>query len=169
MDFMLDGLADGRRFRTLNIVDDFSRESLVIEVDTSLPGARVARVLDRLATTRGLPATIVLDNGPEFTSRALDAWAYRRGVKLDFTRPGKPVDNAYVESFNGRFRDECLNTHWFTSLLDARITIEDWRRDYNTRRPHSALGGLSPEDFVRAGLAKTNRIVEKSNSAESVA
>jgi len=174
MDFTLDTLADGRNFRTLNVVDDFSREALAIEVDTSLPGLRVARVLDRLATTRGLPAMITVDNGPEFTSRALDAWAYARGVKLQFSRPGKPVDNAYVESFNGRFRDECLNTHWFTSLLDARITIEEWRCEYNTFRPHSALGGLSPEEFRNGvakprGLARSKEIEQKSNLSESVA
>lgn len=174
MDFVLDSLADGRRFRTLNIVDDFSRECLAIEVDTSLPGARVARVLDQLALTRGLPTTIVVDNGPEFTGRVLDTWAYAHGVKLDFTRPGKPVDNAYVESFNGRFRDECLNTHWFASLVEARVTIEAWRRDYNTVRPHGSLGGVPPEEFRKAAslhreLAETKRIEEKSSSAESVA
>ncbi|MEO7113333.1 MAG: IS3 family transposase [Polyangiaceae bacterium] len=174
MDFMLDSLSNGRRFRTLNVVDDFSRESLVIEVDLSLPGLRVARVLDRLAETRGLPEMITVDNGPEFTSCALDAWACARGVKLHFSRPGKPVDNAYVESFNGRVRDECLNTHWFTTLLDARITIENWRCDYNTVRPHSALGGLSPEEFRKGvnrptGLAHAKKIEEKSNLSESVA
>jgi putative transposase len=154
MDFMADTLATGRSFRTLNIVDDFSRECLVIEVDTSLPGLRVARVLDRIAARRGLPQGIVVDNGPEFCSRALDAWAYQRGVKLHFIRPGKPVENAFIESFNGKFRDECLNEHWFTGLMDARFTIENWRRDYNQVRPHSSLGGKTPEEFARtaAGL-----------------
>jgi putative transposase len=148
MDFTADTLADGRSFRTLNIVDDFSRECLAIEVDTSLPGLRVARVLDRLAEERGLPRAIVLDNGPELTGKVLDAWAYRRGVDLRFIRPGKPIENAFIESFNGKFRDECLNEHWFTGLNDARFTIEIWRRDYNEVRPHSSLGGLTPAAFA---------------------
>lgn len=154
MDFTADTLADGRGFRTLNIVDDFSRECLAIEVDTSLPGLRVARVLDRLAEERGLPRAIVLDNGPELTGKALDAWAYRRGVDLRFIRPGKPIENAFIESFNGKFRDECLNEHWFTGLNDARFTIECWRQDYNHVRPHSSLGGFTPAAFARrsAGL-----------------
>jgi putative transposase len=148
MDFTADTLADGRAFRTLNIVDDFSRECLAIEVDTSLPGLRVARVLDRLAAGRGLPVMIVIDNGPEFAGKALDAWAYRRGVQLQFIRPGKPIENAFIESFNGKFRDECLNEHWFTGLEDARLTIEGWRRDYNHVRPHSSLGGSTPAGFA---------------------
>ena len=154
MDFTSDTLADGRPFRTLNVVDDFSRECLVLEVDTSLPGLRVVRVLDRLAAERSCPKAIVIDNGPEFTGKALDAWAYRRGVQLQFIRPGKPVENAFIESFNGKFRDECLNEHWFTGLSDARFTIEAWRRDYNLVRPHSSLGGMTPADFARrsAGL-----------------
>ena len=148
MDFQHDLLATGQRFRTLNIVDDFSRECPAIEVDTSLPGSRVVRVLDRLAETRGLPAEIVLDNGPEMISKALDAWAYRRGVRLNFIEPGKPIQNAFVESFNGRFRDECLNEHWFLHLADARRIIEAWRIDYNSNRPHSALGYATPEGFA---------------------
>ena len=139
MDFTVDTLADGRGFRTLNIVDDFTRECVAIEVDRSLPGLRVARVLDRLHATIGLPQTIVMDNGPEFAGRTLDAWAYARGVTLRFIRPGKPIENAYVESFNGKFRDECLNEHWFVSLADAQAAIEAWRIDYNTVRPHSSL------------------------------
>ncbi len=148
MDFQHDLLATGQRFRTLNIVDDFSRECPAIEVDTSLPGTRVVRVLDRLAETRGLPHEIVLDNGPEMISKALDEWAYRRGVRLNFIEPGKPIQNAFVESFNGRFRDECLNEHWFLHLADARRIIEAWRIDYNSNRPHSALGYATPEDFA---------------------
>ena len=148
MDFQHDLLATGQRFRTLNIVDDFSRECPAIEVDTSLPGTRVVRVLDRLAETRGLPAEIVLDNGPEMIGKALDEWAYRKGVRLNFIEPGKPVQNAFVESFNGRFRDECLNEHWFLHLADARRIIEAWRIDYNRNRPHSALGYATPEDFA---------------------
>jgi len=149
MDFVSDALSNGYRFRTLNIVDDFSRECPVIEVDTSLTGARVVRVLDRLAETRGLPSGIVVDNGPELVSKALDEWAYRNKVRLCFIEPGKPIQNAFVESFNGRFRDECLNEHWFTSLADARKTIEDWRIDYNSQRPHSSLGYATPEEFAK--------------------
>ena len=120
MDFTTDTLADGRNFRTLNIVDDFTRECVAIEVDRSLPGLRVTRVLDRPRATIGLPHTIVMDNGPECAGRTLDAWAYAHGVALRFIRPGKPIENAYVESFNGKFRDECLNEHWFVSLVDAK-------------------------------------------------
>jgi putative transposase len=149
MDFTVDTLADGRGFRTLNIVDDFTRECVAIEVDRSLPGLRVTRVLDRLHAAVGVPATIVVDNGPEFAGRTLDAWAYARGVTLRFIRPGKPIENAYVESFNGKFRDECLNEHWFVSLADAIATIEAWRIDYNTVRPHSALAGQTPHHFAR--------------------
>jgi putative transposase len=150
MDFMVDTLADGRGFRTLNIVDDFTRECVVIEVDRSLPGLRVVRVLDRLAETVGLPEILVMDNGPEFSGRALDTWAYARGVQLRFIRPGKPIENAFVESFNGKFRDECLNEHWFASVAEARALIEAWRVDYNTVRPHSALQGATPEQFANS-------------------
>jgi putative transposase len=148
MDFTLDTLADGRAFRTLNIVDDYTRECVAIEVDRSLPGLRVSRVLERLQAAVGLPQTIVVDNGPEFAGRTLDAWAYRHGVTLRFIRPGKPIENAYVESFNGKFRDECLNEHWFVSLADATTTIEAWRVDYNTVRPHSSLDGATPDHFA---------------------
>jgi putative transposase len=148
MDFTTDTLADGRNFRTLNIVDDFTRECVAIEVDRSLPGLRVTRVLDRLHATTGLPQTIVVDNGPEFAGRTLDAWAYAHGVSLRFIRPGKPIENAYVESFNGKFRDECLNEHWFVNLVDAKAAIEAWRIDYNTVRPHSSLGGRTPDQFA---------------------
>jgi putative transposase len=149
MDFRTDTLADGRNFRTLNIVDDFTRECVAIEVDRSLPGLRVARVLDRLLAIMGLPPTIVVDNGPEFAGRTLDAWAYARGVTLRFIRPGKPIENAYVESFNGKFRDECLNEHWFLNLADAKVAIEAWRVDYHTVRPHSSLGGRTPDQFAK--------------------
>jgi putative transposase len=150
MDFMVDTLADGRGFRTLNIVDDFTRECVAIEVDRSLPGLRVVRVLERLAETIGLPEILVMDNGPEFSGRALDTWAYVRGVQLRFIRPGKPIENAFVESFNGKFRDECLNEHWFASVAEARTLIEAWRVDYNTLRPHSALHGATPEQFANS-------------------
>jgi putative transposase len=148
MDFMGDTLATGRTFRLLNIVDDFSRECVVIDSATSIPGTRVVRVLDELAEVRGLPEVIVIDNGPEFTSRALDEWAYRRRVRLLFITPGRPIENAYIESFNGKFRDECLNEHWFLSLDEVRATTESWRIDYNRDRPHSSLGHLTPEEFA---------------------
>jgi putative transposase len=144
VDFMQDMLADGRRFRTLNVLDTVTRECLAIEVDTSLPGKRVVQVLDQLVAWHGAPKQITLDNGPEFTGQLLDAWAYQHGIKLDFIDPGKPMQNGYLESFNGKFRDECLNLHWFRSLTDAREIIEDWRESYNTERPHSALEGKTP-------------------------
>ena len=148
MDFTSDSLATGRSFRTLNVVDDFTRECVAIEVDTSVSGERVGRVLDRVIKCRGVPSTVVVDNGPEFTSRALDAWAYRRGIQLDFIRPGKPVENCFVESFNGKFRDECLSAHWFTDLRDARRKIEVWRQDYNRVRPHQSLGDIPPREYA---------------------
>ena len=150
LDFVSDALSWGRKIRLLTVVDAFTRESLAIEVDTSLSGVRVARVLDRVIGERGrAPEEIVLDNGPELTSRALDQWAYERGVTLRFIEPGKPVQNCFIESFNGRLRDECLNEHWFLSLPAARRIVEDWRIDYNQQRPHSSLGNLSPEEFRR--------------------
>jgi putative transposase len=148
IDFMGDTLASGRTFRTFNVVDDGSRECLAIEVDHSLSGHRVVRVLDRIAESRPLPAVIVMDNGPELSGRALDLWAYARGVRLHFIRPGKPVDNAFVESFNGKFGDECLNENWFQDLEDARTKIDAWRHDYNDVRPHSALGNRTPTEFA---------------------
>jgi putative transposase len=153
MDFVADALTDGRRFRSLNIVDDFNRECLAAQVDTSLTGARVVRVLEQLRERRGLPQVLVMDNGPEFAGQALDVWAYQQGVKLHFIEPGKPVQNAFIESFNGKMRDECLNEHWFLSLGEARETIEAWRRDYNEVRPHSALGNRTPIEFTACGAA----------------
>jgi putative transposase len=148
MDFVTDSIVTGRKFRALIIVDDYSRECPAIEVDTSLGGRRVAGVLDRLAEIRGLPETITIDNGPEFSSRVLDEWAYRHGVKLNFIRPGKPIENAFAESFIGRLRDECLNTNWFISLKHARDIIEEWRKDYNEVRPHSSLKGFTPKEYA---------------------
>jgi putative transposase len=153
LDFMSDQLADGRRFRLLNVVDDFTRECLAVEVDTSLTGQRVTRVLERLRAVRGLPERLVSDNGPEFTGQAVDSWAYQHGVHWQFIEPGKPVQNAYVESFNGKFRDECLNEHWFERLEQARTIAEDWRRDYNEVRPHSSLGNRTPREFALAAAA----------------
>ena len=153
LDFDLDVLDDGRRFRILTAVDDFTRTCLAIEVDTSLGGPRVVQVLQRLIETRGKPAMLVTDSGPEFISRVLDAWAYGHGMELHFIEPGKPNQNAYVESFNGRLRDECLNEHWFFSLGQARQTIEAWRVDYNAVRSHSALGDIPPEEFEQLTLS----------------
>jgi putative transposase len=155
MDFVHDGIAGGRTFRTLNIVDRFTRECLAIEVDTSLTGRRVAAVLGLLVAMRGAPQNIRVDNGPEFISSALDAWACEQNVSLQFSRPGKPTENAHVESFNGKLRDECLNTNWFTDIFDAREKIELWRKDYNEARPHSALGYSTPLEYINqlAGVA----------------
>jgi len=148
MDFVTDSIVTGRRFRALAIVDDYSRECPAIEVDTSMGASRVVGVLEKLAEIRGLPEVITLDNGPEFAGKVLDEWAFRKGVKLSFIRPGKPIENAFAESFNGRLRDECLNTNWFLSVRHARDIIEIWRKDYNAVRPHSALGGLAPQAFM---------------------
>ena len=149
MDFMQDQLFDGRRFRLLTLVDNFTRESLAIEVNQGLGGRHVVDVLQRVAGTRKLPKTIRVDNGPEFTSKILDQWAYLNGVELDFIRPGKPTENALIESFNGRVREECLNENWFLSVEDAREKIAAWRNHYNHDRPHRALGTLSPAEFVK--------------------
>lgn len=148
MDFMRDTLANRRAFRTFNVLDDATRESLAIEADHSLPGARIIRVLDAVIARRGRPQVIVCDNGPEFISQAVDTWAYQRGIHLHFITPGKPNQNAFVESFNGRFREECLDLHWFGSLLEARAVIEAWRAEYNTERPHSSLGDRTPEEYA---------------------
>jgi len=149
MDFMSDELYDGRRIRLLTLVDNFTRESLAIEVSDHLGGHRVAEVLMRLGEERNLPKTIRVDNGPEFISKVLDQWAYLNGVALDFSRPGKPTDNAFIEAFNGRLRQECLNESWFLSLEDAREKVEVWRQEYNSQRPHGALGNLTPVEFAR--------------------
>jgi putative transposase len=149
MDFVSDSLYSGRRFRVLTIVDDLSKECPVLEVDHSLTGTRVARVLDRIAMTKGLPEVITVDNGPEFISKALDLWAFENNVKLRFIQPGKPTQNAYIESFNGKFRDECLNDNVFVNLHSAQKIIETWRQDYNLERPHSSLNGMAPTEFAR--------------------
>lgn len=132
----------------LTLVDNFSRISPAIEVDFSLTGQRVVEVLERLKQNGGLPKVIKVDNGSEFISQAMDEWAYRNGVKLEFSRPGKPTDNAFIESFNGRLRQECLQQNWFISLEDARGIIEEWRTDYNEERPHSSLKQQTPSEFV---------------------
>lgn len=150
MDFVSDALANGRRLRVFNVVDDCTREALVMEVDISISGQRVARLLDEHAAIRGAyPHSIVCDNGPEFISHALDQWADEHGVKLEFIQPGKPVQNCFIESFNGRFRDECLNENWFVSLDDARTIIARWKTEYNDVREHGSLGGLTPSEFAQ--------------------
>jgi putative transposase len=148
MDFVSDALFDGRRLRALTVVDAFTREALAIAVDQGIKGEQVVAAVTQLALERGAPRVIRVDNGPE--SKALDRWAYENAVTLDFSRPGKPTDNALVESFNGRLRDECLNAHWFLSLADARAKIEAWRRHYNESRPHTALGWRTPQEFALA-------------------
>ena len=148
LDFVLDALACSRRFRILTVVDDFSRECLALVVDNSLSGIRVARELDRVVETRGKPCMVVSDNGTELTSRAMLGWQEDRGVQWHYIAPGKPTQNGFIESFNGRLRDECLNEHLFTNLSEARRIIEAWRIDYNTRRPHTSLNGLTPAEFA---------------------
>ncbi len=148
MDFVSDAMADGRKFRAFSLVDDFSRECPVIAVDRSLPGARVVRELDQVALVRGYPEVIVCDNGPAFRGEAVDQWAHQHGVTLQCIEPGKPVQNGFIESFNGRLRDECLNESWFVSLADAQRTIEAFRLDYSAVRPHSGLTGCTPSEFA---------------------
>lgn len=150
MDFMADQLFSGRRFRLLTLVDNFSRESLAIEAGQRLTGDNVVRVLERVCAKRGTPQSIRVDNGPEFISRSLDLWAYWNNVTLEFSRPGKPTDNPFIESFNGTLREECLNQHWFLSLGDACAKLEAWRMDYNRCRPHSSLGNQTPSEFACA-------------------
>ena len=163
MDFVQDTLDDSRRFRTLTLVDVFTRECLALLSDTSLSGHKVAALLDQVAAGRGYPKLITVDNGTEFYSKAMDSWAYRHGVQLDFIRPGRPMENGYIESFNGRLRDECLNGELFLSLVDAREKLEAWRRDYNEHRPHSSIGNLTPVEF--AASVRTKKEFNRSNSS----
>lgn len=150
MDFVSDALYDGRRIRALTVVDICTRESLAIEVSQRLQGEHVVAVLERLCAQRGTPSMLRCDNGPEFISKVLDKWAYLHEITIDFSRPGKPTDNAYVESFNGRFREECLNANWFMSLDDAKQKIEAWRREYNQIRPHTSLGYRTPNEVAQS-------------------
>jgi len=150
MDFVHDQLATGQRIRTLTIIDCFTRECLALEVDTSLPSLRVIRALDQIGQQRHFPQVIRTDNGPEFTSRRFLSWTMEKHVRSTTIEPGKPIQNAYIESFNGRFRDECLNVHWFENLQDARRKVEEWQIDYNQLRPHSSLGNHAPEMFRQA-------------------
>lgn len=149
MDFVSDALATGRKIKCLNILDIFNRESLAIHVAHSITGQNVVTQLNMLKDFIGLPEIISIDNGPEFTSKALWLWAYENNVKLAFIKPGSPIENAFIESFNGRFRDECLNEHWFVSLVEAKELIENWRTEYNEIRPHSSLGMLTPRQFAK--------------------
>jgi putative transposase len=157
MDFVCDCLFNGRRFRALTIVHNYSRECLAIEVGQSLTGDDVIGVMDRLVASRGRPERIQCDNGSEFISKVMDKWAYEQGVTIDFSRPGKPMDNALVQSFNGSFRDQCLNVNWFLSMEDASEKIEGWRVEYNEFRPHSALGDLTPREFAERTAAGGTR------------
>lgn len=147
--FVSDALFDGKRFRALTVSDQHTRECLAIHADQNIRGDQVVTILKQLASRHGSPKRIQTDNGSEFASRVFDKWAYEQQVTLDFSRPGRPTDNPFIESFNGSFRDECLNTHWFLSLQDAREKIESWRQDYNDFRPHSALGNLPPRRFAQ--------------------
>ena len=149
MDFVHDQLASGRTFRVLTVIDQWSRESVRLEAHVSLTGRSVADALEAASVRRPLPRAITVDHGTEFTSNALDEWAYRRGVTLDFIRPGKPVENAFIESFNGRLRDECLNVYSFVDLAHAQHLLDTWRHDYNHHRPHGALGLLTPSEYVQ--------------------
>jgi len=152
MDFMADQLYSGRPIRILTIVDDFSRESLALRAGFRLTCDDVVEVLNGLIRERGIPSSIRVDNGTEFTSKVLDQWAYWNGVTLDFSRPGKPTDNGLIEAFNGRLRAECLNEHWFLSLADAQEILDTWREDYNSERPHGALKNMTPDEFAKQAL-----------------
>lgn len=156
LDFVHDLLSTGRKFRTLTIVDDFTRESIAIEVDFSLTGEHVVRVLSRLAAQRGLPPTLKFDNGSECTSNAMLGWAAQSNIELHFIDPGRPMQTGSVESFNGRFPDELLNEHAFPTIFHARAAIESWRVDYNLRRPHTSLGGLTPAKFIEQNQSTEN-------------
>ena len=156
MDFVHDVVWGGRRFKIFVVIDLFTRECLSLVVDTSIGGARVARALGELVDVRGKPEAITVDNGPEFSGKVLDAWAYQVGVKLLFIRPGKPIENAFVESFNGKLRGECLNQHWFTSLDHACAIVEAWRIEFNEARPHSSLDGMTPREYAETHRGLTS-------------
>jgi putative transposase len=160
LDFLEDALASGRTIRLLSVIDVYTREALALEVDTSVPGSSVVRVLERLASARPLPTQLVLDNGPELISRVLEAWAHEHRVILHFIDPGKPMQNAHCESFHSRVRDECLNEHWFLGLGDARQIVEEWRQDYNRARPHSALGCQTPAEFAQQAATAATSLPE---------
>lgn len=168
MDFMQCSLWSGRKFRLLCIIDQFTKECPLIAADFSLPGLRVTRALEWLLITRKRPEAITVDNGPEFAGRALDQWAYQNRVRLDFIRPGKPTENAYIESFNGKLRHECLNQHYFETLEEAKRTIEDWRIRYNGFRPHQSLKGLTPAEFAKQWNDKNNNPMPEKFNLQTV-
>lgn len=165
MDFVHDRLANGRRFQCLTMIDPCSKEVPLIAVDSSIGGERVCRMLDQLCAERPLPESLILDNGPEFAGTALDAWATQHGVQLHFIQPGKPVQNAFIESFNGKFRDECLNEHWFLTLQEAQVVIEAWRREYNEERPHRTIGDVTPLEFINHHHDRSHAAQEFTSSA----
>lgn len=158
MDFVFDRTAEGRVIKSLTVVDDATHEAVAIVPERAIGGMQLTRTLDQLAKTRGLPKAIRTDNGKEFCSRAMLTWAHARGVQLFLIEPGKPNQNAYIESFNGRFRDECLNEHWFTSLRHAQVVIEGWRREYNEERPKKSLGGLTPAAYAKSLTQKSGKL-----------
>lgn len=153
MDFMSDALSNGNKIRTLNIIDIFSRECISLQVDRSISSTKVISILEYLEFTRGLPEKIRVDNGPEYISKRLQEWTAKRNIKLDYIQPGKPTQNAFIESFNGKFREECLDQNWFINLNDAKQIVEEWRQEYNKERPHSAIGYMTPEEFASKKLA----------------
>lgn len=168
MDFMADQLYSGRSIRILTIVDNYSRESLALRAGFRLTGEDVAGVLNEVIRQRGVPTSSRVDNGTEFTSKAMDQWAYWKGVTLDFSRPGKPTDNGLIEAFNGRLRAECLNEHWFLNLADAQEKLDAWRDDYNGQRPHGALKNMTPADFAKqaAQTAESSRTEDGKKRAD---
>ena len=164
MDFVFDRTAEGRSIKSLKVVDDATHEAVAIVPERALGGHQLMRILEQLASTRGLPKAIRTDNGKEFCSRAMLTWAHARGVQLFLIEPGKPNQNAYIESFNGRFRDECLNEHWFTSLQQARVIVEAWRREYNEERRKKSLGGLIPSAYAQTLIQKTVKLTSGSKA-----
>lgn len=164
MDFVFDRTAEGRSIKSLTVVDDATHEAVAIVPERALGGNQLVRILEQLANTRGLPKAIRTDNGKEFCSRAMLTWAHARGVQLFLIEPGKPNQNAYIESFNGRFRDECLNEHWFTSLQHARVVVEAWRREYNEERPKRSLGGMTPVAYAKTLIQKAVKLTSDSKA-----
>jgi len=162
MDFVFDRTADGRVIKSLTVVDDATHEAVAIVPERAISGLFLTRILDHLALQRGLPSAIRTDNGKEFCGRAMLSWAHLRGVALFLIEPGKPNQNAYIESFNGRFRDECLNEHWFISLQHAQAVIEAWRREYNEERPKKSLGGLTPSAYAKQLVVKHDKVISDS-------
>ena len=166
LDFRTDQLTDGRRFRVLTIVDVFTRESLAVEAGPSRRGTDVVEVLNQISARRGAPKLLFCDKGSEFSSQIMDLWAYQNGVRIDFSRPGKPTDNAYIETFNGTLRAECLDTHWLGTVAAAKETLEAWRKEYNESRPHRALGERTPNEFAK-GIAASRDSLEVQTAENS--